>query len=76
MAGDKVLADPRVADVPCMATEREQVNSLFLSCAITRSKAKAEKAAQVKSRRNESSNVSSSQDMMYSHQDYLLSYVL
>ena len=64
LAGDKVLADPRVADVPCMATEREQVNSLFPSCAVTRAMAKAEKAVRDKSRRNEPSNVSTGSEMV------------
>ena len=47
-----------------MATQRKQVNNLFPSCAVTRAMAKAEKAAQDKSRRNELSNVSTVNEMV------------
>ena len=59
LAGDKVVGDLRVSDVPCVATEREQ-SHLFPSCAITRAMTKAaEKAVQAtqeKSRPDERSD--------------------
>ena len=47
-----------------MATHREQVNNLFPSYAVTHAMAKAEKAAQDKSRQNEPSNVSTDNEMV------------
>lgn len=44
LAGDKVIVDPHVSEVPCKEAEWErgkQIDGLFPSCAVTRAMTKA-----------------------------------
>ena len=57
LAGDRVIGDLQVSDVPCLATENEAIEDLFPSCAVTRAMAKAAEASQENSTQAESSNI-------------------
>ena len=57
LAGDKVMGDPRVSDIPCLDTEREQVKNLFPSCAVTRAMARAAEKAEEKNRQDKPSHI-------------------
>ena len=57
IAGDRVIGDPQVSDVPCLATENEAIEDLFFSCTVTRAMAKAAEVSQENSAQEESSNI-------------------
>ena len=57
LAGDRVIGDLQVSDVPCLATENEAIEDLFPSCAVTRAMAKAAEASQKNTTQAESSNI-------------------
>jgi len=57
LAGNKVMGNPQVSEVPCFTREREQVEYLFPSCAVTHAMSEAAmKAAQEESGNDEPPN--------------------
>ena len=58
LAGNKVMGNPQVSEVPCFTTQREQVEYLFPSCVVTCAMSKAAMKAAQERGNDESPNVS------------------